>query len=183
MMRTGLSRRFARIRALAADHHADDHGGDDHGDHREDLVELQRDRLVGTHEVLHRQPDDQRHGDQREQAVDGGQRDVERDVALREVREQVRGGATWGGGQQHQADGELGGEGEQMGDPEADRREDQHLRDEPDDHRAWVNDDPLEIGELQAEAEAEHDDAECDRQKHRGDDIPLHARTFDKPCR
>jgi len=74
---------------LRADHHADGHGHEDDRERLDHLVDRDGDRLAGAQEGLEAEPHEEREAHQGEDAVRGGQRDVEGHVAVRKVAEYV----------------------------------------------------------------------------------------------
>jgi hypothetical protein len=113
----------AARRASAADHHRqDDHGCDFH-----DLLRRRRDVKFSAEEVGQRPVHHQRQPGQREDRVDGRERDVQRDVAMGQVAEDVGHRTTRRGGQQHEADREHRRQVEQLGDREGDHHEHDRL--------------------------------------------------------
>ena len=90
------------------------------------------------------------------------------DIAAEEVGVEVGGRAAGRGGEQHHADGEHGRQCEEVHEPERDERQQDELAGERDEHRLRMLADAPEIGDGEAEAQAEHDDAEGDGQSDGG---------------
>jgi hypothetical protein len=84
-------------RISPSDQHPDRDRDEHDGEDLEHLSELHRDAALGAHEVREREVHDEREGDERDRAVDGGERDVEGDVTVREVAEEVGRRAPWRG--------------------------------------------------------------------------------------
>jgi hypothetical protein len=119
-MRTGLSSCLARAGRLGADSMPMLTGTSTMAKTWSTLSNCSGMALPSPMKAVEREVDDEGQGQQREQAVDGGEGDVQRDVAAGEVAEEVGRGAAGRGREQHQADGELGRQGEADGDAVAD---------------------------------------------------------------
>jgi hypothetical protein len=88
------------------------------------------------------------------------QRDVERDVAAREMAVDVGRGSARRGCEQHQADGVIRRELQSDGDREGGERQQQDLEKQPEADGEGIARDAAEILERQAQAQSEHDDAD-----------------------
>ena len=132
------------------------------------LRELQPERWIPGHEVPDREVRDEGERHDRNYGVDRRERDVQRDVAAEQVAVEVRRSSAGRRGEHHHADREHGGEVEREHEPEADRWQDHQLADERDEHRLRVLRDAGEVAHGEAEAQAEHNDAEGDGQSNGG---------------
>ena len=164
------------VRRPVVDHHPDADGQQDQGEDLDDLDQRHRHVVLA---VVERdgQAGDQRQGDDRDHRVDRRQGDVERDVAAEEVAEEVGGRAARRRGEQQHADPQQGGQVEEHDQPEADGRQQDDLARQRDGHGPRCAPDPLEVGDRQVEAEAEHDDRQRERQPD-GGQCGVHARTL-----
>ncbi len=140
--------------------HANGHRPQDDEKHLQHLAKLQRQGLIGGHEVIHRQIDDDRHGQHGDHRVHRGEGNVQRHVAMSQVAVQVGTGAARRSRQQHQPHGQRRSQGKALGDEETGHRQDEDLTDQTNDHRFGVLHHPGEIRQRQRQPQAEHDDAQ-----------------------
>ena len=156
---------IGETRRQLANDHADGHRAEDDGEHLHHLGELQRQGLVGLHEIGQRQVDDEGHGEDGHHRVHRGQGHVQRHIAVRQVAVEVGRGAAGRGRQQHQADRQGRGEAEALGDEEAHQRQQEQLAAQADQYRFGKLHHPGEIRQGQRQAQPEHDDAQGDGQE------------------
>lgn len=153
--RQGGEQRFDDLAGESADEEAADDGYEDHL-HDRDRHGLRIDGHVGAGEP----PGEERSHERGEQRRDRGHRDGERDVSLREVGDDVRGGASGRAADEDHADRDRCGQLEDPREEHGEQGHDDELRDDADEHRKGSFHDEFEVGDLQGEAHAEHDDAE-----------------------
>jgi hypothetical protein len=150
------------------DEHAEDDGAEHDREHLEGLAELQAEGLVAREEQGDREVRDERERHDRDDRVDGGERDVQRHIAAEEMAEEIRRRAAGRRREQHHPHREHWRQPEEQHEAQADRRQDEQLAGERDDHRPRMLRDASEILRREAQPEAEHDDAEGDGQSDGG---------------
>ena len=105
-----------------------------------------------------------RNGDHADQADHRGQRDRQRDVAARERGQDVGGRAARRGGDDHQAQRELGRHRPDTGEDEGNRRQHDDLGEGAHREVSRPARHPREVVEGEPEPESEHDEGERQRQ-------------------
>ena len=112
----------------------------------------------------------QRDGEDGDQAAQGGQHHRQRDIAAADEGERVRGGAGRADGDDEHAERQLRRQLEQGADGEREQRHEQELAAEAGHDRAGVAQHQGEMAERQREAHAEHDQHQADRDPDRVDE-------------
>lgn len=158
-----------------ADKHANGDGGEDDNKNLNNFIELERDDFSCAYKGFEGEVNDEREREEGKNAIDGGKGDIERNISFGEVREEIGGGAAWRGGEEHQADGEFGREAKAFGEGKAKGGQNKHLASETHEHCAGIDDNALEIGDGEAEAEAKHNDAQRNGEKDGGNGVGLHG--------
>ena len=146
-------------RGVTANQHTQGDRQQDNRKYLQDLGKLQWNGLVRGHEPAQRQVHQQRHGQNRDQRVDGRERDVQRHIAMGQMAEQVGRGATRRSGQQHQPHRQGRLQAKAVGNQEAHQRQQQNLAGQAHHHWLGVLHHTSEVGQGQRQPKAEHDDA------------------------
>lgn len=123
-------------------------------------------RGAAAEKPVHGEGDNPGDGENAHHAGNGGQGYGERGVALGEVGDDVRSGAAWAGGENHQPDGQLAGQAESEGEREGDERQQDKLAGQADDFRFGRENNAAEIRRHQTQPHAEEHGKEGQRQSH-----------------
>ena len=115
---------------------------------------------VHIHALAGIQQGEQRGEEGRQHGGNGGHADGQCNVALGQIGHHVRGGAAGAGAHEDDADGQLGGQVEHLGQRPCQKGHQGELRNAADDDVLRAAEHHLEVLRLQGKAHAEHDDAQ-----------------------